>query len=603
MTAELLSISQEEKLVKPNDAYEYGSLTEPDNAAVQVHVEAPVLPGLSDRYTIIQALGSGAQGSVFLAERIADKKRVAIKQLLIDSIKTWKEYTLFHREAATLANLDIPGVVKFYEACDCLDVVPPCSYIVQEYVEGTTLKDMLVSGHRFSLTEVYELTLQLLDILEKLHTHVPPIIHRDIKPTNIIRRTTEHGGYTVCLIDFGAVANPQVQSGGSTVAGTYGYMAPEQTIGRAEPQSDIYSLGALVAYMLSGVEPAEMKTQNLRLIIDPYLENHPVALVQTLRRMLEPTIQDRLTDYKELKLRFNNFKKNIYALENETHEPFSKSVLKKRLENVKYICQPQNLEIWQNLPDLPQNRSKLPFRIKTRPRFCRYPVCVNELKCKDEENGFFIAINAICFVTLFACSFFVFDPETYEPNNPNFIPTMAFTGGAILALIFSGSFCHGSIKAPAGWLRTHWEQAPINHGNRVKPARCKKHELIYRTGRKTIATITSIQFVSAIRDISHSESLDNIERIEKRPCFKVRYKFNPPDDDLQEDIMHTMIIHREPDGIFKVGDPLPILYICQVDASRHVLHVTESMPYPLPLQDLEKPEDYIGHIEPDNAES
>ena len=71
--------------------------------------------------------------------------------------------------------------------------------------------------------------------------------------------------------------------GGSTIAGTFGYMSPEQTIGRPTPQSDTYALAALFTYIISGVDPAEMKTQDLRLIIDPYVENHPVALVQTLR--------------------------------------------------------------------------------------------------------------------------------------------------------------------------------------------------------------------------------------------------------------------------------------------------------------------------------
>ena len=128
-------------------------------------------PELADRYRFIKALGEGAQGKVFLAQRLLDGKQVAIKQLRIDSIKTWKEYTLFHREAEVLENLDIPGVVKFYEACDCLDATPPCSYIVQEYIDGMSLKTVLKSGYRFSLSRAYDIFLQLLDILEKLHKH------------------------------------------------------------------------------------------------------------------------------------------------------------------------------------------------------------------------------------------------------------------------------------------------------------------------------------------------------------------------------------------------------------------------------------------------
>lgn len=86
--------------------------------------------GMKNKYRFIRELGSGAQSKVFLAKRLSDSKLTAIKQLRIDSIKTWKEYTLFHREAEVLSTLQIPGVVRLYEAQDCLDDNPPCSYIV-----------------------------------------------------------------------------------------------------------------------------------------------------------------------------------------------------------------------------------------------------------------------------------------------------------------------------------------------------------------------------------------------------------------------------------------------------------------------------------------
>ena len=551
-----------------------------------------ISPVLSSKFKLIKALGAGAQGKVFLAERLLDGKKVAIKQLRIDSIKTWKEYTLFHREADVLASLDIPGVVKFYEACDCLDDNPPCSYIVQEYVEGVTLKDWLASGRRFSLTEVYDLTLQLLDILEKLHTHEPPVIHRDIKPSNIILRSATNGGHEACLIDFGAVANPQVQSGGSTVAGTYGYMAPEQTIGRAEPQSDIYALGALVAYMLSGVEPSDMQTQNLRLIIDPCLEHHPVALVQTLRRMLEPSIQDRLADYAELKKRFQNFKKNIYVLYNETHEHFSKKALKKRLENVKCLCQPQNLEIWQNLSDIPQNRLNLPFKIKTRPRFRKHAILYT--KSRRESLSAVVATLNIIYANmiLVGCSLLL-QHDTFEDVD-KLKRTLIILGLSLILFPINNRLPFGDVRKSYQWF-THWNLAPIKEGNVVHSCRCKKHEHIYLTGRKTIAIIIGIQFVPPRKPWEAPEDISERERIEEVPCFKVSYKFNPPDDDTAEDIVHSMIIHRDPEGFFKVGDPLPILYIC--DGNANALHVTESMPYPLPLRDLERPTDYIGMMD------
>jgi serine/threonine protein kinase len=100
--------------------------------------------------------------------------------------------------------------------------------------------------------------MQLLDILKQLHAHEPPVIHRDIKPSNILLKALGGDDYEVYLIDFGAVANPQVQGGGSTVAGTFGYMAPEQLTGKPCPASDIYSLAAVAVYLISGRSPADM---------------------------------------------------------------------------------------------------------------------------------------------------------------------------------------------------------------------------------------------------------------------------------------------------------------------------------------------------------
>ena len=103
-------------------------------------------------------------------------------------------------------------------------------------------------------------------------------------------------GYRVWLIDFGAVANPQVKDGGSTVAGTYGYMAPEQLMGQPKPASDLYSMAVMAFYMLTGVPPEAIEVQDFRLLIDPHLQNLPFPVTVLLRQMLEPHIDQRLTD-------------------------------------------------------------------------------------------------------------------------------------------------------------------------------------------------------------------------------------------------------------------------------------------------------------------
>ena len=554
---------------------------------------------LEDRYTFTQVLGEGSQGKVFLAKRRTDGKKVAIKQLRIDSVKTWKEYTLFHREADVLASLDVPGVVKLYEACDYLEANPPCSYIVQEYVEGVTLKEALASGYRFSLNRAYELVLQLIDILEKLHSHEPPIIHRDIKPSNIILKDLDSDRFTVSLIDFGAVSNPKVQSGGSTVAGTFGYMSPEQMIGRATPQSDTYALAAMFAYIISGVEPAEMKTQDLRLVIDPYVENHPVALVQTLRRMLEPDIGNRLADLGDLRRRFTAFKEGRYILENENYRRLSKEDLSKRFKQVKHLCQPQNMEIWHDLPDLPENRDDFPIEIETKPRFLAYPskrVASDNINTAVVSNGNAGIIDMssdlaeiIIFVVYFLGFFFImFGLTKLLTDSPNGVFGFLGIFGLICLIPVMYGIYRFFKRVFCNILDTKGVKPWISASHRVQRAHCLNHLVMIKVGRKTIATISSVEYIQ-------SKNI-RIYHIEEPPKFRIYYKFNPPDDDQENDLIHFIDTHRDPDGLFKVGDPLPILYLGMQANKDQPMHVTDSMPYPFPLDDMELDSDYYYNV-------
>ena len=115
---------------------------------------------LHSKYLIKEEIGHGAQGRIFRAIRLSDNVTVAIKQLNISSIKTWKEYDLFHREASLLKTVNISGVAKFYDDINCYDDDPPCSYIVQEYINGTSLQKMLNGGHRFKTDDIYDILTQ-----------------------------------------------------------------------------------------------------------------------------------------------------------------------------------------------------------------------------------------------------------------------------------------------------------------------------------------------------------------------------------------------------------------------------------------------------------
>ena len=339
------SLAKSEQLVEPEQLIESKQSIKSD----QTIVKTP--ESLQDSYLFIRQLGHGSQAKVFLAVRLADGKNVAVKQLNIGSVKTWKEYDLFHREAQLLESLDIDGVAKFYEAIECLDDRPPCSYIVQEYIEGYSLGQMLKDGHRFKVTDICDIIYQLLLILKQLQDRPAPVVHRDIKPSNILLKPGIDG-YKATLIDFGAVANPQVQSGGSTVAGTYGYMPPEQLMGKPEPASDIYSLAAVAVYLISGRSPADMPIKDFHLIFEPDMQNMPPAVVNTLRSMLEPDPEKRLCDYETIYDLFENFQNDIFASTGSRQKVMTPAEFNEALEKVQFYGQSGNIELWQELSDL-----------------------------------------------------------------------------------------------------------------------------------------------------------------------------------------------------------------------------------------------------------
>ena len=562
-------------------------------------VNIPDIPG----YRFIQKLGHGSQGQVYLAERLSDGLEVAIKKLNIDSVKNWKEYELFHREAETLASLNIEGVAHFYEAIERLEDTPPCSYLVQEYIDGKSLNDMLKSGHRFSYVDVYDILLQLTSILHELHTHEPPVIHRDIKPSNILLKQDPEG-FRVYLIDFGAVANPQVQSGGSTVAGTYGYMPPEQLMGKPEPASDIYSLAAVAVYLISGRSPADMPIKDFHLIFEPDMQNMPPAVVNTLRSMLEPDPEKRLCDYETIYDLFENFQNDIFATTGSRQKVMTPSEFNEALEKVQYYGQNGNIELWQELSDLlPREDRLIPALYKdlTPVRsdqinsdgisvfdVSSFQKIGTPVKKKLSKLPIIIFLSVISVIILLCI--YVFE-----------IPSIYVTLGTVIGIVLlifvtlirmiDPANTHYLVGMPLGKFyrirdtsSRHVSNTPLNKNS--------LNELM-KNGRKTIATIVSVQYikvnpkyieknleVTSPKNVTYASHLG--------PAFRIGYKFNPPDDLRSEDLIHYIITFTEPENHYKVNDPFPILYRLykSVEESGKVSENVESMPFPLPPSDI-----------------
>ncbi len=244
------------------------------------------------RYDILGILGEGGSGVTYRALDTANQQLVALKALSLHQIDDWKAIELFEREAKVLSSLDREGIPKYLDYFTTDLDGNRYFYIVQELAPGKNLLEWMRAGWRVSEAEVKTIAIQILEILIYLHRHYPPIVHRDLKPSNILK--TEDG--KIFLVDFGAVQQTYHDTfmRGSTVVGTYGYMAPEQFRGQAVPATDLYGLGATILHLLTHRSPAEIPQDGLRLNFRDRLQVSS-SFADWLERMLEPDVGNRFS--------------------------------------------------------------------------------------------------------------------------------------------------------------------------------------------------------------------------------------------------------------------------------------------------------------------
>lgn len=251
---------------------------------------------IAQRYQIVNILGQGGMGTTYEAQDLQTQGRVAIKSLSLNRAGDWKAVELFEREARVLSNLNHPCLPKYLDYFQVETANNHSFYLVQELVEGRSLYSLVQSGWHATESEIRQLASQLLDILTYLHTLTPPVIHRDLKPQNIIRG--KDGG--IFLVDFGAVKTTYQTtfSGGSTVVGTYGYMAPEQFRGQGYPATDLYGLGATLLFLITHKSPSEFPTRQLKINFRSQT-TISTELGDWLEKLLEPAVEDRFLSAKE----------------------------------------------------------------------------------------------------------------------------------------------------------------------------------------------------------------------------------------------------------------------------------------------------------------
>jgi serine/threonine protein kinase len=243
---------------------------------------------LQSRYQLLECLGENGGRHTWAATDQKLDQIVVIKILAFPNHIDWQVLKLFEREAEILRTIDHPCIPK-YRDFFTLDDRTIWYCLVEDYIPGKSLKQLLDQGTHFPESQLRDIAKQVLSILVYLHSLSPPIYHRDIKPSNLIWGEDDR----VYLVDFGAVQDKAPTMGITfTVVGTYGYTPIEQFAGRAVPSSDLYALGATIVHLATGRSPADLPQENFRLQFLEYV-TLPIPLLQWLTRMVEPEASQR----------------------------------------------------------------------------------------------------------------------------------------------------------------------------------------------------------------------------------------------------------------------------------------------------------------------
>src|SRR5438034_1278399 len=278
------------------------------------------------RYRILEKLGSGGMGEVYLAEDMRLGRKVALKLLVEDLTENRERLGRFDQEAYTASALNHPNILTIYEMGD----EAGRHFIAAEYIDGVTLRRRLTTSP-MDLSEVLSVAIQVADALEE--AHAAGIIHRDIKPENIMIRRNRQ----VKVLDFGlakltertvteetdteAVTRALVQTDAGMVLGTSQYMSPEQARGKpVDARTDIWSLGVVLYEMATGRAPfsGETKTDVIVAIAknDPpplvrFAPNAPAEFEWIVLKALRKDVDERYQTIKEFESDLKKLKQRI----------------------------------------------------------------------------------------------------------------------------------------------------------------------------------------------------------------------------------------------------------------------------------------------------
>ncbi len=277
----------------------------PTDTAFETRRRSADLPAQIGKYSVRARLGEGATSEVFLAHDAFNQREVAIKRVRVgvaaDSVEGHFQQHFFAAEAALVGRLQHPNVVQIYDAVDD----PALPYLVMEYVPGVTLRRYCRADALLSLEQVVEIGFKCAMALGYVYRQ--GLIHRDVKPANIIASTRNALVTDVKITDFGSVMNLNAERTQVFRVGSLAYMPPEQLDGDVlDCRADIYALAGVLYHLIAGKPPFEAASQPALMQqiyhgepapLQQQREGVPARLDQLIRRGLSKSRDDRQADW------------------------------------------------------------------------------------------------------------------------------------------------------------------------------------------------------------------------------------------------------------------------------------------------------------------
>ena len=231
------------------------------------------------RYEVERFAGEGSQGATFIGTDLKTGAKVALKLFDLGKAKDWKAQELFDREVQTLKRLNHGGIPQYLDVVTDTDTGARC--LVMTHVAGEALGTVLKRDGVVPEKRLWGFVVDAAHVLASVHGE--GVVHRDLKPDNFILRPDG----SLAIVDFGGVGTVRAQAG-STVVGTFGYMAPEQLYGAQTAATDLYALGATLLTLATNKSPEDQPRKGLAIDVEAAAPFLSTAMKALLTKLLSP---------------------------------------------------------------------------------------------------------------------------------------------------------------------------------------------------------------------------------------------------------------------------------------------------------------------------